>query len=453
MSGTPVKRKLAAILAADAVGYSRLMAQDEEATVRVLSAHRAVIDGIIEFHSGRIVGTAGDSVLAEFASPVEALRCAVEIQAALKTRNESLAEASRLQFRIGINLGDVMVKGDDLLGDGVNVAARLEGIAEPGGICISSSVYDQIAGKLDLGFDEMGEKSLKNIERPVRVYRVHAGGAAPRPKRRARPAALYALATLAAVGALAAGWWRFLGPGAAPPAGPQPAVATAPAVAPVAHETRESGEAARKEEERKLAAEREDARRKAEEAQIQSVRARAELEVAKARADAELAKAREEAEALRREAATELAAAKAPAPAPKAAEPTPVAARAAIVPAPAPVPARKAEAAPIAWMATLHCDSFRGSREFVNEVPVRFEGGTFTIQRRPAGMPGHFVVRGTPAADGTLSLSGSVIAPRGRNRGEELPAHLEGTLDAGRYVTKGYLGARACEVDIARAAR
>jgi len=136
----PVKRKLAAILAADAVGYSRHMARDEEETMRILSAHRAVIDGIIDFHSGRIVGTAGDSVLAEFASPVEALRCAVEIQAALKTRNESLPEEKRLAFRIGINLGDVMVKGDDLLGDGVNVAARLEGIAEPGGICISSSV-------------------------------------------------------------------------------------------------------------------------------------------------------------------------------------------------------------------------------------------------------------------------------------------------------------------------
>src|SRR5262245_52340980 len=145
MSVSPLKRKLAAILAADAVGYSRLMSTNEEKTLKVLATHRAVIDGIIEFHEGRIVNTAGDSVLAEFASPVEAVRCAVEIQDALKTRNESLPEDQRMLFRVGVNLGDVMIKGEDLLGDGVNVAARLESIAEPGGICVSSSVYDQIA--------------------------------------------------------------------------------------------------------------------------------------------------------------------------------------------------------------------------------------------------------------------------------------------------------------------
>jgi class 3 adenylate cyclase len=179
MSSNPVKRKLSAILAADAVGYSRMMAADEEGTMKTLSAHRAVIDGIIEFHEGRIVGTAGDSVLAEFGSPVEAVRCAVEIQDALRTRNDSLPEDRRLQFRVGVNLGDVMVKGSDLLGDGVNVAARLEGIAEPGGICISASVYDLIRGKLDLGFLDIGEQSLKNIEHPIRVYRVARDGRVP----------------------------------------------------------------------------------------------------------------------------------------------------------------------------------------------------------------------------------------------------------------------------------
>ena len=121
MTSPPVKRKLAAILAADAVGYSRAMAADEEGTVKILAAHRAVIDGIIQFHEGRIVNTAGDSVIAEFASPTQAVRCAVEVQDALKTRNDSLPEDRRMQFRIGVNLGDVMVKGDDLLGDGVNV--------------------------------------------------------------------------------------------------------------------------------------------------------------------------------------------------------------------------------------------------------------------------------------------------------------------------------------------
>ena len=122
MNSTPIKRKLSAILAADAVGYSRMMGANEEATLKTLSAHRAVIDGIIEFHDGRIVGTAGDSVLAEFGSPVEAVRCAVEIQDALRTRNDSLPEERRLPFRVGVNLGDVMIKGNDLLGDGVNVA-------------------------------------------------------------------------------------------------------------------------------------------------------------------------------------------------------------------------------------------------------------------------------------------------------------------------------------------
>ncbi len=158
MDSLSVKRRLTCILAADAVGYSSHMGHDEDGTIRVLAAHRAVIDGIIAFHEGRIIGTAGDSVLAEFASVVEAVRCAVEIQEALKTRNDSLPEGRRMYFRVGVNLGDVVVKDQDLLGDGVNVAARLETIAEPGGICISSSVYDQITGKLDLGFQDIGEQ-------------------------------------------------------------------------------------------------------------------------------------------------------------------------------------------------------------------------------------------------------------------------------------------------------
>src|ERR1035437_7959171 len=153
------------------------MGQDEEGTIQVLSAHRSVIDGIITFHQGRIVSTAGDSVLAEFSSAVDAVRCAVEIQDALRTRNDSLPEHRKMFFRLGVNLGDVVVKKEDLLGDGINVAARLESIAEPGGICISSSVYDQITGRLDLSFQDIGEQILKNISRPIRVYRV--SGTAP----------------------------------------------------------------------------------------------------------------------------------------------------------------------------------------------------------------------------------------------------------------------------------
>ena len=167
-----LKRRLTCILAADAVGYSRLVSEDEGNALRILMEHRAVIDGVIASHDGRIVSTAGDSVLAEFHSVVDAVRGAVEIQDALKTRNESLSETQRMLFRIGINLGEVVVKGNDLLGDGVNVAARLESLAQPGGILVSSSVYDQITGKLDLGFQDMGEQTPKNISRPIRAFRV-----------------------------------------------------------------------------------------------------------------------------------------------------------------------------------------------------------------------------------------------------------------------------------------
>jgi adenylate cyclase len=148
-----VKRKLAAILSADMKGYSRLMAADEEGTLRTLNAYRQEMDALVASHDGRIVGTAGDSVLAEFPSAVEAARCAVKIQEELAARNAELPGDRRLQFRIGINLGDVMVEGDDLFGDGVNVAARLQTLAEPGGIYISGGIYDQIKGKLPFGCD------------------------------------------------------------------------------------------------------------------------------------------------------------------------------------------------------------------------------------------------------------------------------------------------------------
>ena len=219
MDPQSVKRRLTCILAADAVGYSQQMGQDEEGTIRVLSAHRAVIDGLIAFHGGRIMSTAGDSVLAEFASAVEAVRCAVEIQEALKTSNDALPANTRMHFRVGVNLGDVVVKNDDLLGDGVNVAARLETLAEPGGICISSSVYDQITGKLDLGFQDIGEQALKNISRPIRVYRV-SGTGVPRPAPRAPRAGRVGIsfpwgigaAVVVAIAGIAAwqtGWLRF----------------------------------------------------------------------------------------------------------------------------------------------------------------------------------------------------------------------------------------------------
>jgi adenylate cyclase len=166
-----LERKLTAILCADVYGYSRLMGEDEEATLRTLSAYRAIIDNRIENHSGRFVNSAGDSILAEFASVVEAVNCAVGVQDALKVENANLPPERRMQFRIGVNSGDVMVEGEQIYGDGVNVAARLESLADPGGICISGTVYEQVRDKLTLGYEDRGEQVVKNIARPVHVWR------------------------------------------------------------------------------------------------------------------------------------------------------------------------------------------------------------------------------------------------------------------------------------------
>ena len=172
MARERVERRLAAILAADVVGYSRLMGEDEEATLRTLKAYRVLIDGLIANHRGRVFGGAGDSVIAEFASPVEAVRCAIGIQQTLEESNADLPENRRMRFRIGVNLGDVMVEGDNLYGDGVNVAARLEGLAEPGGVCLSGMVHQSVEAKVDLAFDDLGDQEVKNIAKPVRAYRV-----------------------------------------------------------------------------------------------------------------------------------------------------------------------------------------------------------------------------------------------------------------------------------------
>jgi adenylate cyclase len=171
MTTQEVKRKLAAILSADVKGYSRLMGEDEEWTVHTLTAYKEVMGGLIQQHRGRVVGTAGDSVLAEFASVVDAVQCGVEIQQVLRAKNAMLPENRKMEFRIGINLGDVIEEGDTIYGDGVNIAARLEGLAEAGGICISESAYQQIENKLPLRYDYLGEHEVKNIAKPVRVYR------------------------------------------------------------------------------------------------------------------------------------------------------------------------------------------------------------------------------------------------------------------------------------------
>ena len=176
MADTNVTRKLAAILAADVVGYSRLMSEDEAGTLATLKAHREeLVEPKIAEHNGRVVKLMGDGLLAEFGSVVSAVQCAVEIQRAMAERNTDLPEGRRIDFRVGINLGDVIVEGEDIYGDGVNIAARLEGLAEPGGICVARNVFDQVKGKVDTAFEDLGEREVKNIAEPLRVYSVRPG--------------------------------------------------------------------------------------------------------------------------------------------------------------------------------------------------------------------------------------------------------------------------------------
>ena len=174
-----VERHLAAILAADVAGYARLMGTDEVGTLARLRIHRGeLLDPAIERHRGRIANTAGDSTLSEFGSAVDAVTCAVEIQRSMLKRNSDIPPDQRIEFRIGINLGDVISEGADIFGDGVNVAARLESIADRGGICISRQVLDQVEGKLDVTYRELGRQNLKNIAKPVEVYAIHLDAAA-----------------------------------------------------------------------------------------------------------------------------------------------------------------------------------------------------------------------------------------------------------------------------------
>jgi adenylate cyclase len=167
-----VERKLAAILSADGVGYSRLMAQDEVATVQTLTAYREVTATLLQQHRGRVVDSPGDNLLAEFPSALDAVQAALEIQRVIQARNTAVPANRRMEFRIGVNLGDVMVEGERIYGDGVNIAARLEGLAEAGGVCISATVHEQVRRKLDVGYEDLGEQVVKNIPEPVRVYRV-----------------------------------------------------------------------------------------------------------------------------------------------------------------------------------------------------------------------------------------------------------------------------------------
>jgi TolB-like protein/class 3 adenylate cyclase len=214
------EHRLAAVLVADVVGYSRLMAENQDATVRTVTAYREEVELLVRQHQGRLVDFTGDEFLAEFPTPLESVRCAVEIQKVLEARNSELPSERRMQFRMGIHLGDVAVQGKRLFGDGVNIAARLQALADAGGVCISGHVHDLVHTKLGLGFDDLGSKSLDNIPDPVRVYRVEIEAeAAPleTPWGPARRAVL-GVAVVLLLGAVAVAGWRILAGGSAGPA-------------------------------------------------------------------------------------------------------------------------------------------------------------------------------------------------------------------------------------------
>ncbi|HUJ88421.1 MAG TPA: adenylate/guanylate cyclase domain-containing protein [Burkholderiales bacterium] len=469
MSSIPVKRKLSAILAADAVGYSRMMGANEETTLKTLSAHRAVIDGIIEFHDGRIVGTAGDSVLAEFGSPVEAVRCAVEIQDALRTRNDSLPEDQRLQFRVGVNLGDVMVKGDDLLGDGVNVAARLESIAEPGGICISASVYDLIRGKLDLGFQDIGEQSLKNIEHPIRVYRVARDGSVPpgkvrRARRRHGRGALLGLGVAAVAAAAGYGYFVWL-PEQREAA--QAELARAAAEAAAARRQAAAAGASAEQAQRALEAERAAAEKAKADAEV--ARAHAETEAAKRKAEAELAAATQARDAAQREAdaaeaaaeragaekaalekaAADKAAAQKAAAEKAAAEKAAAAKLAAAQAAAAAAPARHYDGK---WSAFVVCEPNQRFPERTFGLRASVANDRFSLRRGQAGEPGFLALQGTPDADGRLVLIGrGLTGKRSWHPGTAIEARFEGRIEGSRYEGPGAWGNRQCTAKLERA--
>src|ERR1700739_5161423 len=206
------KRKLAAILHADVAGFSRLMGVDEAGTHQALNNLRSAVDPLIAAHGGRRVATAGDSLLADFSSVVDALNCAVEMQRASRAINDPLPPERRLELRIGVNLGDVIVDGDDIFGDGVNIAARLESLAQPGTVCISQTVYDQVKNKLDLAYRPLGSHRVKNIAEPVRAYAVGVAAGTPRARKHRRSfVAAVGAAALVVTGVIA--WALYSGAG------------------------------------------------------------------------------------------------------------------------------------------------------------------------------------------------------------------------------------------------
>jgi class 3 adenylate cyclase len=458
---TPIKRKLATILSADVAGYSQLMGDDEEATLRLLAAHRAIIDSIIDLHDGRVFNTAGDSVVAEFTSPVEAVRAASEIQDALRTRNESLAESRRMSFRIGVNIGDVMIQGNDLLGDGVNVAARLQALAEPGGICISGSVFDQIEGKLLLRFQDIGEQTLKNIARPVRALRLHGANpraATPRTRRPLRWGVL-AAAGAGVIALVGVAYVAGLRPGLGARDGREEAAAwesvkssSDPAVLEgylAKHPAGVHADEARGRLVGLLASARQTA---------EAERARAEADLARAKAEADATRARAEAEAVRARAdidrrkaeedRTAATRARANAPTVK----TPAESAHAVAPVPAmsaagATPAARESRFDGVWVGELSCPDRRGASGFqrTHRAVVRNGEMTLDIPGQP-GRPRPVQAVGKVRDDDSIELRGPGFGPNGKI----LERVIRGRFADDRFTAQPEFPARLCSLELSR---
>jgi class 3 adenylate cyclase len=476
MSEQQIKRKLSAILSADVVGYSRLMGEDEEGTMRRLAELNSITYSVIDLHDGRVFNTAGDAVLAEFSSPVEAVRAAIEIQNAVQTRNKDIPADKQMLFRIGVNLGDVMIKDGDLLGDGVNVAARLQSIAPPGGICISGSVHDQIEGKLDLSFSAMGEQNLKNISRAVRAFELTPGkpaGARPKPKPVAvkssrgwlLPTAIVLLLALGA-GAYFGGLLPF-GPGqdqererlaweavkdsttanavqgflAEFPNGVHAGVARGKLSA-LAEVERAANEKSRRESD----AARQQAELDRQKAETELARQRAEAEAARLRAEAD--RARMESEAARQRAEADAARAKAEAEAAR--QRADAAKRAAEQPRPA--PAQQAAAAANTsfdgtWAGTMNCPS-GGPKLPAYDRPRQYGvvNGQFGLAEGREESPPYYRATARIMADGSVSGSGM---GHGSIR-DTYPVSVRGQVSGGQLSAQIFLPTRICILSLRR---
>jgi class 3 adenylate cyclase len=476
MSEQQIKRKLSAILSADVVGYSRLMGEDEEGTMRRLAELRGITDSVIELHDGRVFNTAGDAVLAEFASPVEAVRTAIEIQNAVQTHNKDVPADKQMLFRIGVNLGDVMIKDGDLLGDGVNVAARLQSIAPPGGICISGSVHDQIEGKLDLSFAAMGEQNLKNISRAVRAFELTPGrpaGARPKakpvPTKSSRgwplPTAIVLLIALGA-GAYFGGFLPF-GPGqdqererlaweavkespnanavqsflAEFPNGVHAGVARGKLSA-----LTDAERAANDKSRRDADAARQQAELDRQRAEAELARQRAEAEAARLRAEAE--RARMESEAARQKAEADAARARAEADAAK--QRAEAAKRAAEQPRPAPAQQTAATAAANfdgTWMGTMNCPT-GGPKLPAYNRPRQYAvvNGQFGLAEGREESPPYYRATGRIMADGSVTGSGTGF---GTIR-ENYSVSLRGQVSGSQLSAQVFLPTRICILSLRR---